>query len=115
MPLSITCRFVANGLFDNKEDKKYFLSSCAKYDWRQYLRYLDELKLLDIRNDIKNIKAKSLILIVKQDTTIPMKNQLQVLSLIPKAEKSYVDSNHALIANTPEAVNSILKDWFKSY
>lgn len=111
MPLNLTCTFVAGGLFDSNEDQKNFLHSCSSYDKNQYISYLDKLKLLDIRDDIKNIKAKSLILIGKQDGTVPIENQLQVVELIPKAEKSLVDGNHALVVNNHRTVNFILKDW----
>ncbi|MDC0864864.1 alpha/beta hydrolase [Rickettsiaceae bacterium] len=113
MPLNLTCKFVADGLFKRKADQKDFSCSCSSYDKKQYISYLDELKLLDIRDDIKNIKAKSLVLIGKQDGTVPIENQIQVAELIPKSEKSLIDGNHALVVNNNKTVNFILKDWLE--
>jgi 3-oxoadipate enol-lactonase len=106
---------VAKRLFPTVEQVYYrdeIIRQILQANPKVYNMALRELGLMDIRKEIKKISVPTLVITAENDTTVPVKNQIEMAKLIPGAHQVFIpNANHAVIVDQPEMVNKCILDF----
>jgi pimeloyl-ACP methyl ester carboxylesterase len=79
------------------------------------LKYMEDLVNADLRDDLKTIQAKALIISGLRDGITPTHQQELMKNLIPDAAIERIkDGSHCTQLDMPETVNALLRDFFVS-
>jgi 3-oxoadipate enol-lactonase len=108
---------VAERLFPGHNQDYYrqeVINQIRKADPDVYKKALKALGLLDIRKSVKNIRVETLVITAENDTTVPVRNQVELAGLIPGAKQVLIpDSRHAVIIDQPEKTNHEMMRFLK--
>ncbi len=79
------------------------------------LKYMEDLVNTDLREDLKTISAKTLVISGLRDGITPSHQQELMKNLIPDANIERIkDGSHCTQLDMPEIVNTLLRDFFVS-
>ena len=79
------------------------------------LKYMEDLVNADMRDDLKTVQAKALIISGLRDGITPSHQQELMKNLIPDAVIERIkDGSHCTQLDMPDTVNSLLRDFFVS-
>lgn len=79
------------------------------------IKYMQDLVNTDLRDDLKNIQAKSLIISGLKDGITPSRQQELMKNLIPNASIERIkEGSHCTQLDMPDHVNSLLRNFFVS-
>ena len=108
-------KMVAERLLPDPDQTQYreeIIRQITRADAHVYQKALRGLGLLDIRKRDMLIRSATLVMTAKNDTTVPVKNQIEMAKCIPGARQVFVpNSRHALIVDQPEMTNQIMTEF----
>ena len=110
-------RAVAQRLFPHPEQellRKELISQILQADPSGYRSTLLALARFNVSDRLSEINRPTLVISGEADTTVPMENQLQLVSGIPNASHRIIpEAGHAVIVEKPEIFNQILLEFLK--
>ena len=110
-------RAVAQRLFSHPEQellRKELISQILQADPSGYRSTLLALARFNVSDRLSEINRPTLVISGEADTTVPMENQLQLVSGIPNASHRIIpEAGHAVIVEKPEIFNQILLEFLK--
>ena len=108
-------RAVAQRLFPHPEQERLrneLISQILQADPKGYRSTLLALARFNVANRLSDINLPTLVISGEADTTVPLENQLQLVSGIPNAIHRIIPkAGHAVIVEEPEIFNQFLLDF----
>jgi pimeloyl-ACP methyl ester carboxylesterase len=115
LPLERSARHVANGLFpyeDQSEIRRLAIDRLAQNDRQAYRATIKAIRRFDVRRQLQNINAPTLVVSGDRDRTIPLALQRKLVRHIPQARWEVVrDSGHATPLDQPDRYNTLLQSF----
>lgn len=97
------------------KDIEIYTQALANLQVEVVLKYMQDLVNMDLREDLKTIKAKALVISGLRDGITPTHQQELMKNLVPDSDIERIkDGSHCTQLDMPEIVNSILRDFFVS-
>ncbi|HZY43243.1 MAG TPA: alpha/beta hydrolase [Anaerolineae bacterium] len=117
LPMHATARVVAADLFpkpDQAELRKAIIDRVGGNNERSYRKFIQAVRRFDVRRQLPNIQAPTLVIAGERDTLVPRSCQQQLVRSIPNAEwKLIQDSGHATPIDQVEKFNQVVLEFLK--
>lgn len=94
---------------DQEEQRKELIQHIRHTNPEVYKNAMYELGLFNVRKNLSQIELPALIIIGEKDTTVPLKNQFDLVKGIRGSQQIMIpDAGHGAIIDSPFAVNNAL-------
>ncbi len=117
LPIHTTARVVATDLFpkpDQAELRKAIIERVGGNDIRSYRKFIRAIRSFDLRRQLPNIHAPTLVITGERDNIVPRGCQLQLVHSIPQAKWQLIqDSGHATPIDQADEFNQVVLEFLQ--
>lgn len=97
------------------ELRRLLVEQVTQADPKVYRQAMQALGFFDVRRRLKEIKATTLVISGGCDTTVPLKNQRELIEGIPNARQVIIaKAGHAVTIDQPVEFNAVLLEFLKN-
>ena len=113
--LNAQAGYVARRIFpspEQKELRQLFIAQISQADPRAYRASMRALARFNVHRRLKEVACPTLVVSGEKDTTVPLKNQTQMLTGLSNAQHILVpNAGHALTIDQPQVFNQLLLEF----